>query len=401
MNAVKLTERSIKSLPNPLEGNTVTWDSELSGFAIRITRNGARSFILNYRNQAGIQRRLTIGRFPTLSVTAARLRARELKAQVELGGDPLEAKRTRRGEMSFGELVDLFSKRLLANQNRGYEPERLLRRDAIPWFGARAKAVDVRRRDVIRLVQEKAVTAPVAANRLLGAIRRLYNWAIEQDILEANPTTLVKRPAVEKSRDRVLSEDEITEFWDKLPSTRRMGEAVRVALRLILLTAQRPGEICSMEWDELDLERGWWAIPREKTKGDRAHRVPLNHLALEVLAGWPRGDGPWVFPSRQGKPLKVLALSQEVRLNRGHFGLPRFTPHDLRRTAASHLGAVGVDRFILGRLLNHSDREVTGIYDRYSYDEQKRQAMEKWSAKLCRILGREVDQEKVVSIGDR
>ncbi len=155
-----------------------------------------------------------------------------------------------------------------------------------------------------------------------------------------------------------------------------------------------------MEWDELDLERGWWAIPREKTKGDRAHRVPLNDLALEVLAGWPRGDGPWVFPSRQGKPLKVLALSQEVRLNRGHFGLPRFTPHDLRRTAASHLGAVGVDRFILGRLLNHSDREVTGIYDRYTYDKEKRRAMEKWATKLRRILGREVDQEKVVSIGD-
>lgn len=401
MKAVKLTERIIKSLPNPLGGNTVTWDSELSGFGIRITRNGARSFILNYRNQAGIQRRLTIGGFPTLSATAARLRARELKAQVELGGDPLEAKRTRRGEVSFGELVDLFSKRLLANQSRGYERERLLRRDAIPRFGAGAKAADVRRRDVIRLVQEKAVTAPVAANRLLGAIRRLYNWAIEQDILEANPTTLVKRPAVEKSRDRVLSEDEITEFWDKLPSTTRMGEAVRVALRLILLTAQRPGETCSMEWDELDLKRGWWAIPREKTKGDRAHRVPLNDLALEVLAGWPRGDGPWVFPSKRGKPLKVLALSQAVRLNRGHFGLPRFTPHDLRRTAASHLAAVDVDRFTLGRLLNHSDREVTGIYDRYTYDKEKRSAMEKWATKLRRILGREVDQEKVVSIGDR
>ncbi len=400
MKAAKLTERSIKSLPNPSEGNTVAWDSELSGFGIRITRNGARSFILNYRNQAGIQRRLTIGRFPTLSATAARLRARELKAQVELGGDPLEVKRTRRGEMSFGELVDLFSKRLLANQKRGYERERLLRRDAIPWFGTKTKAVDVKRRDVIHLVQEKAVTSPIAANRLLGAIRRLYNWAIEQDILEANPTTLIKRPGDEKSRDRVLSDDEIAAFWGKLPSTRRMGEAVRVALRLILLTAQRPGETCSMEWDELDLELGWWAIPREKTKGDRAHHVPLNDLALEVLAGWPRGDGPWVFPSKRGKPLKVLAPSQAVRLNRGHFGLPRFTPHDLRRTAASHLGAVGVDRFILGRLLNHSDREVTGIYDRYTYDKEKRRAMEKWATKLRRILGREVDQEKVVSIGD-
>ncbi len=397
MNAVKLTERSIKGLPNPSEGNKVTWDSELSGFGIRITRNGARSFILNYRNQTGIQRRLTIGRFPTLSATAARRRARALKAKVELGGDPLEAKRTRRGEVSFAELVDLFSSRLLVKQKRGYEPERLLRRDAIPRFGARTKAVDVRRRDVIHLVQEKAVTAPVAANRLLGAIRRLYNWAIEQDILESNPTTLIKRPGVEKSRDRVLSDDEIAEFWEKLPSTRRMSEGVRVALRLMLLTAQRPGEFCSMEWDDLDLKSGWWTIPREKTKGDRAHRVPLSHLALEVLAGWPR-DGSWVFPSRQGQPLKVITLSHAVRFNREHFGFPAFTPHDLRRTVASQLGSLGVDRLVISKVLSHAEGGVTAVYDRHSYDQAKRVALTRWEGKLQSILTGETIR-KVVPIG--
>ena len=92
----------IKALPKPFEGHVIAWDSELPGFGLRTTANGVKSFILNYRNQDGIQRRLTIGRFPTLSPTAARLRARELKAKVELGSDPLEAKRTWRGEISFG-----------------------------------------------------------------------------------------------------------------------------------------------------------------------------------------------------------------------------------------------------------------------------------------------------------
>ena len=397
--SLKLTERRIRALRKPSEGHFIAWDSELPGFGLRTTANDVKSFILNYRNQDGVQRRLTIGRFPTLSPTAARLRAREMKAKVELGGDPLEAKQTRRGEMSFGELVDLFARRSLVTQKRGYERERYLRQDAIPWIGANTKALGVKRRDVIRLVEEKATTSPIAANRLLSSIRRMYNWAIEQDFLEANPTALVKRPGAETSRDRVLSEDEIRTFWERLDTTRRMSERVRVALRLLLVTAQRPGEICAMEWSEVDLQRGWWEIPREKTKGDRVHRVPLTALAVEQLEKQPQGDR-WVFPSVQGRPLRVLALSHALRHNRPHFALDRFTPHDLRRTAASHLAAVGVERFHISKLLNRPEREITGVYDRYTYDKEKRRALERWERKLRRIIGQPA-QGKVVSIGKR
>ena len=393
---LKLTERKIKALPKPSGGHVIAWDSELSGFGLRTTANGVKSFILNYRNEDGVQRRLTIGRFPTLSPTAARLRARELKAKVELGSDPLEAKRSRRGEISFAELVDLFARRSLVTQKRGYERERYLRQDAIPWLGANTKALGIKRRDVIRLVEEKAATSPIAANRLLSSIRRLYNWAIEQDLLEANPTVLVKRPGAEKSRDRVLSEDEIHTFWERLDTTQRMGEAVRVALRLLLITAQRPGEVCSMEWPELDLKRRWWELPREKTKNDRVHRVPLTALALEELEKQPQRDR-WVFPSVKRKSLGVLALSAALRHNQEHFGLERFTPHDLRRTAASHLGSVGVERFHISKVLNHAEREITGVYDRYSYDKEKRRALERWERKLRSIIGAP-PAAKVVSI---
>lgn len=391
---MKLTEKSIKRLATPSTGHVIAWDSELPGFGLRTTANGVKSFILNYRNEDGVQRRLTIGRFPTLSPTAARLRARELKAKVELGSDPLEAKRTRRGEMSFGELVDLFARRSLVTQKRGYERERYLRQDAIPWFGANTKALDVKRRDVILLVEGKAVASPIAANRLLSSIRRLYNWAIEQDLLEANPTTLVKRPGAEKSRDRVLSEDEIHTFWERLNTTQRMSEAVRVALRVLLITAQRPGEVCSMEWPELDLKRRWWELPREKTKNDRVHRVPLTALAVEQLERQPRGDR-WVFPSVKRKSLRVLALSAALRHNQQHFGLERFTPHDLRRTAASHLGSVGVERFHISKVLNHAEREITGVYDRYSYDKQKRRALQRWERKLRSIIGQSIEGKVV------
>ena len=141
-----------------------------------------------------------------------------------------------------------------------------------------------------------------------------------------------------------------------------------------------------MEWSELDLKRRWWELPREKTKNDRAHRVPLTALALEQLEKQPRGDR-WVFPSVKRQSLGVLALSAALRHNKQHFGLERFTPHDLRRTAASHLGAVGVDRFHISKVLNHAERDITGVYDRYSYDKQKRRALEKWERKLRSIIG--------------
>ena len=280
---MRLTERSIKQIPTPAEGYTIAWDDQFKGLGLRTTANGVKSFIVNYRNTESRQRRATLGKFPALSASAARSRAQELLAKVHLGQDPLEQKQARRGELSFEQLIDLFASRHLVSKKRGWEMELYLRRDASPWFGANTKATDVRRRDVIALLQEKASTSPVAANRLLQAIRRAFNWAIEQDLLESNPCVMVKRPTVEKTRDRVLSEEEIQTAWAKLPTTTRMSEGVRSAMRLILITAQRPGEVIGMRWDELDLDKGWWEMPRERTKADRAQRVPLTPLAIAEL----------------------------------------------------------------------------------------------------------------------
>ena len=392
---MRLTERSIKRVAKPAKDYTLTWDDQLKGLGLRTTANGVKSFIVNYRTTDGTQRRATLGRFPALSATAARQRARELLAKIHLGEDPLDQQRARRGELSFGQLVDEFAKRHLESMKRGYEVERILRTDALAGFGANTKAAAVRRRDVIELVEEKSARAPIAANRLLQAIRRLYNWAVEKDLLETNPCIMVKRPAKEQSRDRVLFAEEIHIVWEKLPTTTRMSEAVRCALRLILITAQRPGEVVGMRWDELDFKTGWWEMPRERTKADRAQRVPLTSLAIAELKTRPEGD-PWVFPSLKGQPLQVLALSHAVRHNSEYFGIAKWTPHDLRRTAASHLARLGIDRFTLARILNHADREVTGIYDRYTYDDEKRRALRKWDRCLQALISNKAEREDTV-----
>ncbi len=392
---MRLTQRSIQRVAKPTEGYTLTWDDQLSGLGLRTTANGIKSFIVNYRNADGTQRRATLGRFPALSATAARQRAQELLAKIHLGDDPLDQQRARRGELSFGQLVDEFAQRHLASLKRGDEVERILRTDALAGFGPNTKAAAVRRRDVIELVEHKAARAPIAANRLLQAIRRLYNWAAEKDLLETNPCVMVKRPTKEQSRDRVLSAEEIQTVWEKLPNTRRMSEAVRGVLRLILITAQRPGEVVGMGGDELDLKAGWWEMPRERTKADRAQRVPLTSLALAELKTCPGGDS-WVFPSVKGQLLQVPALSHAVRHNREYFGIAKWTPHDLRRTAASHIAALGTDRFTLARILNHTDREVTGVYDRYTYDDEKRRALRKWDRRLQAIVSGEAQQEDTI-----
>ena len=402
---MRLTERTIKPITPPPKGYSITWDDEFKGLGLRTTANGVKAFVYNFRTGRGQQRRITLGKWPVITATAARIRARDFATKVHLGEDPLEQKQTERAALTTKRLVDLFADggvspdgqkiaSHLRSKKRGWELELYLRRDFLSFIGPNTKAEDVRRSDIKTLLNEKAMTAPVAANRLLEAVRLLYNWGIDEELIEATPCARLKRPGGETSRDRVLSEDEIGTFWNRLDSTTRMSEDVRVALRLVLLTAARPGEICGMEWTELDLKRRWWEIPRERTKADRVHRVPLTGLALEQIEKQPRVSR-WVFPSVRERPLKVLALSHALRHNREHFGLPRFTPHDLRRTCASHLADVDVERFIIARVLNHADREVTGVYDRFGYDKQKRRALERWERKLRAIIGEPVEAKVV------
>jgi integrase len=154
------------------------------------------------------------------------------------------------------------------------------------------------------------------------------------------------------------------------------------ALRLILVTGQRPGEIRAMHWDEV--QGAWWTIPNEKTKNETTHRVPLTALALELLG--ERAEG-FVFPTR-GKlgHLGDTALNHACRVNMAHFGIEPWTPHDLRRTVGTRLGELGFNRLVQDKVLNHADRTVGGIYDLHSYDREKRQALGAWERRLGMIV---------------
>jgi len=222
----------------------------------------------------------------------------------------------------------------------------------------------------------------------LALLRKMYNWTICRDLVEVNPCTAVKMPAKESRKDRMLTEDEIHIFWDGL-TTASMSEPTRLCLKLQLVTAQRKGELIIAEWSEFDLNNGWWTIPSEKAKNNLSHRVPLSSLALQLLdqVKLHSGNSRWLFPSRQGdKPVLDTSIDHALHKNEAKFGIPSFTPHDLRRTAASHMTGMGVPRLTVSKILNHIESGITVVYDRHSYDQEKRLVLDLWGEKLRKIF---------------
>ena len=399
---LRLTEQSIRKLTPPETGNRITYDDVVPGLGLRVTKAGARSFVLNFHVR-GRERRLTIGSFPAWSATAARERAKELRRQIDNGEDPLSAEQQRRGEPTFGDLVQEYLE-IEARKQKGFkEYRRLLTRDALPsWRNVRA--ADIRRRDVIALIERKADTAPIVANRLFELLRRVFNFAIRRDIVDSTPCAQVKKPGQERSKDRVLSGEEIREFWNAL-DTPAFSAQCAAAQRLILATAQRPGEVVGIEWSEVDLGSAWWTIPALKAKNGLTHRVALNKTALQILKSLLQASR-WVFPSpKQDKPLHRGALALALRRARQRedhrLGVNEFSPHDLRRTAASHMASLGVERFVIGRVLNHVEPGVTRVYDRHSYDQEKKKALDRWNRYLRHLVGIGGSEPKVVQMMER
>ena len=228
--------------------------------------------------------------------------------------------------------------------------------------------------------------ALIQANRTLACIRKMFNFAIARDILEFSPCYMVKSVISEKDRkrERVLSEQEIYKFWHNI-SKANMSEGVKIILKLQLVTFQRKGEIVNMEWKEVDLEKGWWIIPKTKAKNKLSHRVPLSNLAIDLL-NWAKrisNDSKYVFPSpTTNESISDDAISKALNRNREMFDIDHWTPHDLRRTASSMMASLGVARLTIKKILNHVENDVTAIYDRHSYDNEKKDALILWSQKL-------------------
>jgi integrase len=222
---------------------------------------------------------------------------------------------------------------------------------------------------------------PIAANRVLAAVRKMFGWAVERDILTASPVVNVKAPGREIERERVLTDDELIAVWTAADT---MGSASGSFLKTLILTGQRRDEVSSMRWADLDLTVRIWTLPRQATKGDRSHEVPLSPLAIEVLTALPR-TGTYVFSSTRGeRPIsgysKIKARAEKLA------GFDDWRIHDLRRTAGTGMARAGTAVSTISRVLNHKEGGVTKIYNRYSYLDEKRHALETWARKVGSLV---------------
>jgi integrase len=391
---IKLHAKNIQKL-EPLNGiQTDWWDEEADGLVLRVAASGSRSWCVLYRIGRRF-RRFTLGKYPTVGLADARTRARKALYEVSLGQDPAQQKSESRDAITFGQLgAEYLEKYAKPKKRSAPEDERILNKYLHVLSPIRAK--DIKRPQIREILEDLAKNTPYQANKTLAVVRKVFNWAISRDYLEVNPCHLLAPPGEEKERDRVLSEEELKSIWTALD---REDPWIAGVFRLLLLTAQRSGEVRSMRWDEISKEgedMWWWKIPAERAKNGMAHRVPLSAPALRILEtlrkeaqesnSERRKSSPWVFLSARGTTECVSDIHKASGRIRVNSKVEDFRPHDLRRTVASLMTGSGISRLVVSKILNHVESGVTKVYDRYGYDSEKREALDAWCRKLMVIV---------------
>ncbi len=343
------------------------------------------------------QRRLTLGKYPALGLAKAREKARAALDQLDHGVDPAAHRKSLQGGSTdaFEGAADLFLERYARRHQR--HPERteyLIKKYVRPeWQGRKLDSIG--RGDVALLVDGIAESgAPVMANRVLTVIKKLFNWAVARDLLEANPAAGVQAPGKETARDRVLTDTELKDFWE---GCKGLGYPFGPLFQLLILTGQRRDEVARLAWP--DIEEDLWTLPREITKSDRRHVVPLSGLAAETIKAIPQMvDCNLLFPSRNGLDRPVSGFSKAKAQLDSLSGVEDWRLHDLRRTMASGLARLRTPPHVIEAVLNHRSGTISGVaavYNRYGYLEEKRLALEAWARHVAGLTTDNVVQLQV------
>jgi integrase len=357
------------------------------GLMLIVHPTGRKVWALRYRYR-GVPAKYTIGVYPVITLANARRKAIEALADLDRGIDPRQ--KPTDGSDAVTAVAEEWLKRKVGGTRTAHEVERMLRKEIVePW---KKKLVsEIEKPDVLRVLDAIVDRgAPVTANRVLSIMKRWLGWAKERGYIETSPTADIKRPTVEKSRDRVLSEDELRAIWTAAGA---LGYPHGSWLQLLILTAQRRTEVASMGWSHIDENKALWTLPAESTKAGRTHDVPLSTVALEILKGLPQfANGDYVFTHNRGsthmRTYYEAKGAVDAAIAETGKKLARWTIHDLRRTAATLMAEHGVLPHILSAILGHTaaaavsvmpSSTVTKIYNRYAYLEERRQALEAWA----------------------
>ena len=327
-------------------------------------------------------RRLTLGRYPALSLAEARGEARKALALLASGVDPRGANEPERNPEVFATLVDEFVETHCKRHNRATTAvgtERILRVHFMPSWSKRDLS-DIRKADVLRIIDGIVNrNTPSAANHAFVAIRTFFNWCIGRGYLELSPCQGMTMPTKLVSRDRVLTDQELTSIWK---AGNAIGYPFAAVLQLLILTAQRRGEVASMQWENFDLAGRTWSIPADVAKSGRSHVVPLCSFSTNILLTLPKLEEKWIFPARSKTNQHYRNFTFAKARVDEISGITNWTLHDLRRTAATGMAKLGTPPHVVERILNHRTGSlggVAGVDNRFGYLTEMRTALEQWS----------------------
>ena len=390
MPTFKFDHHQLESL-GPEDKAVEYFDVITSGLGMRVSVKGTKSFFYRYRFH-GKNKRYSIGNFPGISLKLARQRALELKVSVSNAVDPQLLKENKKAPppkvVLFADIVQAYKQNYLPSLRdaTAREYERILAKELMPLL--RQKPVEkIERRELVHLLEAIGNDrgAKTLANRVRAVLSSVYSFGVDTGRIPYNPVLTIKKTQKEVSRDRIYSKEELKTLWDAFEA---QEEPISSYYKWLLLLGQRAGETRRMKWEDIDLTKRIWVIPKEETKAARLHIVPLPTMACDLLTHLKSVSGnTYVFESsrKSGRPIKWTHKAS-ARISE-HSGVEDFKIHDLRRTMASGLAELGTSRTVIGKVINHKgisgDNSVTAIYDRYDYLEQKREALETWSQRLA------------------
>jgi len=388
MPTVHLTDRELPKLTVPEEGRVTYFDASLSGFGLRISAGGSRSWIVQYWFR-GKKRRMTLGAAPLLGLADARAKAKELLARVTQGEDPAGGLKAEREAITVAALIDLYLGKYAVGpggeanpRKRTWREDRRILATYIPRAWRSLPATTITRHQVRDIVEELAARAPVMANRFRACLSKVFSFAVGRDLVPFNPVVGVERQR-ETPRTRTFSDAELKAVWHAIEAEDPQTATI---FKLALLLGARGGELRGLRRAELDLDGAVWSLPAERTKTKTARRIPLSRAAVELLR---QVGGEYVFPGRHaGRGRSSIKDAHHRIVERS--GVANWTPHDLRAACGTGLALLGHPTEIVARILGHTDRTITGrVYIRATNEGALRAALDAWARRLHAIVSGE------------
>jgi integrase len=382
--ASKLSEILVRRVrPEPTALNI--WDTYQRGLVLRVQPSGARAFKAVYRHR-GRARWFHIGDAAAIGLADARKLAAEVMLSAARGNDPVAERRAERNAGTVADVAARYVETYAKRRNKSWQQaDTLVRRYLLPRWGKLHLAA-ITRADVRAMVSR--IDAPVLANQVLAATSAIFSWAMKQDIVDRNPCVGVDRNPT-KARERVLSDGEIVRFW---PAFDDAGVVAGAALKVLLLTGQRPGEVACMRREHI--RDGWWDLPGEPvpklgwpgTKNKQTHRVWLSRQVRALIAAVDDNTVGFAFPGPRGRPIGGPGLARAMRAACRRLGVDeKATPHDLRRTFSSKVTALGYGRDAMNRVTNHKEGGIASVYDRHHYAVENQRIWEAISENITAV----------------